>query len=644
MCGIAGFLHHITVPGPVIEAMTEALQHRGPDARGVWTDHTAGIALGHRRLSIVDLSPAGSQPMTSGSGRYVLSFNGEIYNFTELRPELVKSGYAFRGHSDTEVLLAAIETWGARAALDRISGMFAFALWDRSERTLTLARDRVGKKPLYYGWCNGAFLFGSELKALARHPAFDNTINRNALGELMRFGWIPEPLSIYACIRKLPPGCLLQITTHSTPGSAEPEYYWRANEACQSACARGFSGSYTDATNRLDAILRAAVGRRMVADVEIGALLSGGIDSTTVVALMQQQADRPVKTFSIGFAEPRFNEAQHAAAVAGHLGTDHHELYVTAEQCLDVVGQLPAIYDEPFADISQVPTLLVSRLAREQVKVVLSGDGGDELFAGYTHYFEALRQWQRMQNTPAPLRRLLRAFALQYEQSSWRLFGNSYSEHMPGWQRAGSKLEKRTRGWTQGTPQQFLVERNARYTQPENLVIDYTVSDLTINEEDSWLTGTSPLLQMQLLDYIGYLPGDILVKVDRASMAVGLELRAPILDTSVADFAWSLPADFLIDRHGGKRILKDVMHRYVARELTDRPKRGFGMPVEDWLRGPFHDWAIDLLDPVTLVQQGFFRPGSVATIWKQHMAGWRNHSNLIWSILMFQSWLSDGSR
>lgn len=643
MCGITGFIHHTPDSETVINTMTDALLHRGPDAGGVWRDDDTGIALGHRRLSIVDLSPAGSQPMTSASGRYVMVYNGEIYNFTELRPELMKSGYAFRGHSDTEVLLAAIETWGTRTALDRSSGMFAFALWDRSEHTLTLARDRVGKKPLYYGWCNGAFLFGSELKALARHPAFDTTINRSALGELMRLGWIPEPLSIYSSIRKLPPGCLLQIKPGSAAGAAEPEYYWRANEACRSASDNGFSGNYAAATNRLDALLHAAVGRRMVADVELGALLSGGIDSTSVVALMQQQSVRPVKTFSIGFAEPRFNEAEHAAAIARHLGTDHHELYVTPEQCLDVVGRLPAIYDEPFADISQVPTLLVSQLARKQVKVVLSGDGGDELFAGYTHYSEALRQWQRLQHTPAPLRRLLRTLALRYEQFSWRLFSNSSDRTMPGWQRLGSKLEKRTRGVIQETPQQFLIERNARYLQPENLVLGYAVTDITITEEDLWLSGTDPLQQMQHLDYIGYLPGDILVKVDRASMAVGLEVRAPILDTSVADFAWSLPVDFLVDRNGGKRILKDVMRRYVPRELTDRPKRGFSMPIEDWLRGPLHDWALDLLDPAGLVQQGFFNPESVETIWKQHMAGWRNHSNLLWAILMFQSWLSAGS-
>jgi len=643
MCGITGFIHHTPDSETVINTMTDALHHRGPDAGGVWRDDNAGIALGHRRLSIVDLSQAGSQPMTSASGRYVLVYNGEIYNFTELQPELMQSGYAFRGHSDTEVLLAAIETWGMRTALDRCSGMFAFALWDQSKHTLTLARDRVGKKPLYYGWCNGAFLFGSELKALARHPAFDTTINRSALGELMRLGWIPEPLSIYSSIRKLPPGCRLQIKAGTAAGSAEPEYYWRANEACRNAGESGFSGNYAAATKRLDALLHAAVGRRMVADVELGALLSGGIDSTSVVALMQQQAERPVKTFTIGFAEPRFNEAEHAAAIARHLGTDHQELYVTPEQCLDVVGRLPAIYDEPFADISQVPTLLVSQLARQQVKVVLSGDGGDELFAGYTHYTEALQQWQRLQHIPVPLRRLLRTVALGYGQFSWQLFSHSSNRTMPGWQRVGSKLEKRTRGWIRETPQQFLIERNAHCLQPENLVIGYAVPDISITEDDRWLTGTDPLQQMQHLDYIGYLPGDILVKVDRASMAVGLEVRAPILDTGIAEFAWSLPVDFLVDRNGGKRILRDVMHRYVPRELTDRPKRGFSMPIEDWLRGPLHDWALDLLDPAGLGQQGFLNPESVETIWKQHMAGWRNHSNLLWSILMFQSWLSAGA-
>ncbi len=640
MCGFTGFLHHTPDAESVISRMTDALYHRGPDAGGIWNDTDAGIALGNRRLSIVDLSPAGGQPMSSASDRYVISYNGEIYNFTALRPELEKSGHRFRGHSDTEVLLAAIEERGVHGALECISGMFAFALWDRSERKLTLARDRVGKKPLYYGWCNRAFLFGSELKAFNRHPAFDNSISRTALGELIRYGWIPEPLSIYSAVQKLPPGCLIQVRPDTAAWSAEPQHYWQANEVCMNASARGFDGCYADAVSRLDSLLQDAVDKRMVADVELGALLSGGVDSTTVVAMMQQHADRAVKTFTIGFTDPKFNEAPHAAAIAGHLGTDHHELYVTPEQSLDLVDRLSAVYDEPFADISQVPTLLVSQLASRNVKVVLSGDGGDELFAGYTHYFEGLRQWHHLQRTPVRLRSLARSLARQYERFSWHLFrGSAETGRMPGWKRLGSKLEKRTRGWHRTAPQRYLLDRNAHYTQPDELIIEYIPSDMVIHTESQWMTAADLLLQMQHLDYIGYLPGDILVKVDRASMSVGLEVRAPLLDTAVAEFAWSLPAGFLVDHAGGKRILRDVMHRYVPRELTDRPKRGFSPPLEDWLRGPLHDWALDLLDPASLSREGYFRPRAVETVWKQHMAGWRNHSNLIWSLLMFQSWL-----
>lgn len=406
------------------------------------------------------------------------------------------------------------------------------------------------------------------------------------------------------------------------------------------ASARGFDGCYADAVSRLDSLLQDAVDKRMVADVELGALLSGGVDSTTVVAMMQQHANRPVKTFTIGFTDPKFNEASHAAAIAGHLSTDHHELYVTPEQTLDLIDRLSAVYDEPFADVSQVPTLLVSQLASRNVKVVLSGDGGDELFAGYTHYFEGLRQWRYLQRTPVRLRSLARSLARQYERFSWHLFrGSAETGRMPGWKRLGSKLEKRTRGWHRTTPQRYLLDRNAHYTQPDELIIEYIPSDMVIHTESQWMTAADPLLQMQHLDYIGYLPGDILVKVDRASMSVGLEVRAPLLDTAVAEFAWSLPAGFLADHAGGKRILRDVMHRYVPRELTDRPKRGFSPPVEDWLRGPLHDWALDLLDPASLSREGYFRPRAVETVWKQHMAGWRNHSNLIWSLLMFRSWL-----
>jgi asparagine synthase (glutamine-hydrolysing) len=642
MCGIAGFLQHTRDQRAIIQSMTDALQHRGPDEGGVWLDESAGIALGHRRLSIIDLSPAGSQPMLSADGDAVLCFNGEIYNFGELRPDLEHAGYPFRGHSDSEVLLAALTTWGHVETLRRISGMFAFAFWDKRSRSLLLARDRVGKKPLYYGWCGNAFMFASELKSLRCHPEFDRSINRNALGEYIRHGWVPDPLSIYSCVRKLPPGCLLKLGPGSAARSATPQHYWHAGTACQAAAAKPFPGDYPAAIEQLDGMLQQAVATRMVADVELGALLSGGVDSTTVVAMMQQQADRPVKTFSIGFTEPRFNEAEHAAAIADRLGTDHHELYVTPEQCLDAVTRLPAVYDEPFADISQVPTLLVAELARQQVKVVLSGDGGDELFAGYSRYFEALARWRWQRRLPLPLRRRLRDLARRYAGTSWGWFGNNgeTDRRMPGWQRFGSKLEKRTRGLASTSPQQLLTDSQSQYPDVAGLVAGYQPPDTVFSCDGNWVQDVDPLLQMRQLDYIGYLPGDILVKVDRASMACGLEVRAPILDTAIAGFAWSLPTEFLVDSRGGKRILRDVMNRHVPSSLTQRPKRGFSPPLEDWLRGPLRHWVDQLLDPAVMHSQGYFNPAGVKTIWQQHLSGWRNHSNLLWSLLMFQSWLA----
>jgi len=640
MCGIAGFLQ----PGGDLEAdiaaMTVALTHRGPDAGGVWCDRQTGVALGHRRLSILDLTEAGSQPMQAASGRYVLSYNGEIYNFASLHDELAGLGHAFRGHSDTEVLLTAIDHWGLDATLGRIRGMFAFALWDRSERTLTLARDQVGKKPLYFGWSGGVFLFGSELKALCAHPRFDRSVSRNALGEYTRFGWVPEPLSIYADARKLQPGHRLAVRADMPAWSAEPQPYWDAGELCARAVRAPFRGSYREAVDRLDGLLRQSVADRMVADVDLGALLSGGIDSTTVVALMQQLSDRPVRTFSIGFENPKFNEADHAAAVAKHLGTEHHEQYVTPADCLAVIDRLPTVYDEPFADVSQVPTLLVAGLARRSVTVVLSGDGGDELFGGYTHYFEALAQWRRMRWLPAPVRAAMSDAVIGLSDASWQLLHNTPWEggKARGWKRGFAKLERRMRGWRATTPQQLLLERFARVRSPADLVAGYRPGGIDVDEPDYWLASGDALLKMRHLDFISFLSGDILVKVDRASMAVALEARCPILDTRVVEFAWSLPYDYLIDARGGKRVLRDLMSRYVPARLTERPKRGFGVPVDDWLRNELKDWALDLLNPSTLHREGLFDADAVQTVWKQHMAGWFNHANLLWALLMFQSW------
>ena len=647
MCGITGFLQSNANADAVVRAMADALYHRGPDAGGVWCDRAAGIALGHRRLSILDLSATGNQPMQSASGRYVLCYNGEIYNFKELQRELAPLAYPFKGHSDTEVLLAAIDLWGIDRTLSRISGMFAFAVWDRSERSLVLARDRVGKKPLYYGWSNGVFVFGSELKALRVHPEFEHRIDRDALAEYVRFGWVPEPLSIYSSVRKLSPGCCIRVNTNSKPWSAQAEFYWRASEVCEQARSSGFAGSFQEAVDRLDSLLCRAVEQRMVADVDLGALLSGGVDSTTVVALMQRLSDRPVKTYSIGFSEPRFNEAEYAAAIAAHLGTDHHELYVSAQQCLDVVPLLPVIYDEPFADISQVPTLLVSRLARQGVTVVLSGDGGDELFAGYNHYFTGLAQWNRMKNLPLPLRRVVRRVSTDAAAVNWRVVHRAISAQtgtLPPWKRYAAKLEKRLHGYDSETPQQVLLERFARYDRAAGLVNGSQGTQTDFGNQDNWLGTDDPLLKMRHLDFIGYLPGDILAKVDRASMSVGLEVRCPILDKSVVEFAWSLPNEFLIDAYGGKRVLRAVMAKYVPPRLTDRPKRGFGAPVEDWLRGPLREWAEQLLDPTRLAGQDLFKPEEVQKIWRQHLSGWRNHANLLWALLMFQAWYDSTKR
>jgi asparagine synthase (glutamine-hydrolysing) len=620
--------------------MADTLQHRGPDSGGIWCDETVGVALGHRRLSILDLSDAGHQPMQSQSGRFVLSYNGEIYNFPEIQKELVSAGIIFRGHSDTEVLLFAIEHWGLDKTLQRINGMFAFALWDQSERLLTLVRDRVGKKPLYYGWCGKAFLFGSELKALAVHPEFNSDISRDALGQYIKYGWVPEPLSIYSNIRKLASGCLLRLPLNSPAWSIKPEPYWQAKEVCEQACNEPFSGSHKEATDQLDQLLTTSVADRMIADVDLGALLSGGIDSTTVVALMQKHSDRPVKTFSIGFNEPKFNEAGFAAEIAGYLGTEHHELYVTPQQCLDVVSEMPIIYDEPFADISQVPTLLVSRMAREGVTVVLTGDGGDELFGGYTHYFEALKQWRRIQSYPKKLRSVMSEAINTFAEFNWSILENHSvnSGKIVSWKRMGAKIQKRMRGLNADSPQALLLDRFARYATPGGLVLGAADIKVDLSSPQNWVYQGSPLLQMRQLDFIGYLSGDILVKVDRASMSTGLEVRCPMLDTRVVEFAWSLPDDYLIDKRGGKRVLRDVMNKYVPHKLTDRPKRGFGAPVEDWLRGPLKSWAEELLSEQKLKEQGLFNIDEVKTLWKQHMTGWRNHTNLLWALLMFQSW------
>ncbi|TDJ39827.1 MAG: asparagine synthase (glutamine-hydrolyzing) [Gammaproteobacteria bacterium] len=646
MCGIAGFIYRQRRPDTgelteIVNRMAARLHHRGPDAGGTWTDAETGVGLGHRRLSIIDLSVAGAQPMQSASGRYVIVYNGEIYSTTAVREELGAAGYPFAGHSDTEILLAAIDRWGLTKALDSVHGMFAFAVWDREKRQLSLARDRVGKKPLYYGWCGDTFLFCSELKALRVHPEFDHAIDRDALAHYVRYGWISEPLSIYRNIRKLQPGACVTIAAGATPWSASEQQYWAANRVIEDARSDPFTGSFEHACNQLDEVLTAAVTERMVADVDLGALLSGGIDSSTVVGMMQRHSERPVKTFTIGFREKKYNEATHAAAIAEYLGTEHEELYVTPQDCLDVVEKLPAIYDEPFADVSEIPTYLVAHMARQHVTVVLSGDGGDETFGGYKHYAEGLARWERLSKLPRGLRSVAAHAATALSDASWKLLkpGNlDAAGRLPGWRRAPGKLPRKTRYWGARSSQELLANHFTRTNRAESLVVDGQCGASNMNDPASWARGIDPLSAMLQFDFSGYLVGDILVKVDRATMAVSLEARCPILDTRVTEFAWTLPNEFLMDRKGGKRILRQVLQRYVPIEYTDRPKRGFGVPIDDWLRGPLRDWAEDLISHNRVKDIGYFHADAVRTLWEQHLCGWCNHANVLWAILMFQAW------
>jgi len=644
MCGITGLIQYRGGSREELahrcRSMADTIAHRGPDASGVWVDASFPIALGHRRLSIIDLSEAGAQPMQSDSGRYVLSFNGEVYNFPRLRREHGIADYPFRGHSDTEVILAAVEHLGAEAAIGRLEGMFALALWDTQERCLWLARDRVGKKPLYYGWCGNSFLFGSELKALRRHPDFERELDRDALGQFLQYGWVAQPYSIYRKVRKLPPGSLLRIASDCQPWAAQPTAYWSAKAIAERGEQHRFEGSYDAAIAQLDRVLHEAVGDRLVADVELGALLSGGIDSSMVVALMQKLSDRPVKTFSIGFWEENYNEAGFAAAVARHLGTDHYEMYVTPGQALDVVEQLPHIYDEPFADSSQIPTYLVCKLARQQLKVVLTGDGGDEQMAGYRRYRNSLAHWRAVQRLPRSARSVMRPLASALGNGSWA-YARKYAardQDVPRWTRKLGKVSQRSCNWEANSPQQILANKFNKCLAIDQFVPRATIASTPLTDPALWADVQDPLLSMLHYDYIGYLPDDILVKVDRASMAVSLEARAPLLDHRVLELAWSLPREYLFDGNTGKRVLRDLLKRYVPRDLIDRPKRGFNVPIKEWLVGPLRDWAEALLAEDTLRAQGVFDVRSVRDAWHQHLYGWANHSELMWSVLMFQAW------
>ncbi len=649
MCGLAGFVECgglSTNAGERLRAMTCALSHRGPDDAGYWCDDAAGIALGHRRLSILDLSPAGHQPMRSACGRFTIVFNGEIYNHGEIKSEIEEANLSssWRGHSDTEILLAAFACWGIQKTLARCVGMFAFALWDAQERSLTLARDRMGEKPLYYGWKEKAFLFASELGAFQALPDWRGEIDRGALALLMRHNTVPAPHSIYKGIKKLLPGHFLVLNE----GQEVPETfcYWDLTQVAAQGFADPFTGSDQEAANELDKLLRQSLAGQMVADVPLGCFLSGGVDSSTIVAVMQSMSDCPVRTFSIGFEQEGYNEAVYASKVAQHLGTQHTEMIVSAQQARDVVPLLPTIYSEPFSDSSQIPTFLVSKLAREHVTVSLSGDGGDELFSGYTRYALAGGLWKKLSALPRGLRGAAARAICALSPKRWDQVLDLPSSLLSVRYRhknAGDKLHKLASILSLPDEEALYRSLTSHWKTPSDLVLAALV--LGGQESPTLLTGLCDLPEapdfvqkMMLMDQLTYLPDDILTKVDRASMAVGLESRVPLLDHRLVSFAWSLPLDLLRHEGQSKGPLRQILYRHVPRELIERPKVGFGVPLDSWLRGPLRDWAEALLEPKLLKEEGFFDAETIGATWQEHLSGCSNQAYLLWDVLTFQAW------
>ena len=650
MCGIAGILSSRANLGSV-QQMAEAIAHRGPDDQGTWLDEEAGVAFGHRRLAIVDLSPQGHQPMHSADGRFVICYNGEIYNHAALRRELEDAGHqpdgGWRGHSDTETLLQAIAARGLEKALASCAGMFAFALWDRKERRLHLVRDRFGEKPLYYGWAGGSFAFASELKAIRALPDFEGEIDRRALGLFAARTHVPAPFSIYRRIFKLEPGCILSITSEAaassrdeapTEGRAEGGVtltrYWSYPEVVRNGLEQPIAAE-PDALAQLESVLLQAVSGQAMADVPVGAFLSGGIDSSTIVALYQSVSATPVRTFTIGFEHAAFNEADHARAVAAHLGTVHHEQTVTAKDARDVIPLLPAIYDEPFADSSQIPTFLVSRFARSKVTVALTGDGGDELFGGYNRHVETPALWSRLRRVPAPLRAAAGRMLGQVPPHYWARLAALRGEVQP---HVGARLQKAIQTAADAHSlddiyRSFLDEWRFHGTPvPGSENPDFGLQ----------LDGAGAVpdaIRMMSCDALTYLPDDVLCKVDRASMAVSLETRVPFLDHRVAELAARIPLAMKIADGGGKRIVRKLLARHLPAQLFERPKAGFAVPVGEWMRGPLRDWAEELLDPRRMREDGYFDIALVRRRWEAHRSGREESTAALWAVLMFQAWL-----
>lgn len=644
MCGIAGLLHPPATPQDELEALAHAMARpmlaRGPDAGDAWADAGTGVALAHRRLAIVDLSPTGAQPMHGADGRRTLTFNGEIYNFHALRTELRELGHGFRGGSDTEVMLAAFASWGVMGALQRFVGAFALALWDDGERTLTLARDRMGEKPLYYSFHDGLLLFGSELKALRAHPRYRPGVDQDALAMLLRYGYVPAPHSIDAGTHKLLPGTFLTVHAGEAPGTPVP--YWELGAAIARGQQTPFTGSEAEAADELERLLRQSLALQMVADVPVGAFLSGGVDSSAVVALMQAQSARPVRTFTIGFSDAAYDEAPHAREIARHLGTEHTEQVLTPAEVLAAIPRMPTVYDEPFADSSMIPTYLVAALARRHVTVSLSGDAGDELFAGYNRYVWGAGIWRRLGSWPRPLRQGMAGLLTSLPVAGWDgLYARGAALLPPRLRQRtpGEKLHKLAGVLPASSEADFYRSLVSRWQAPTRAVPGSQEHPRGWPPELGQLPDA--VGRMMAMDLLTYLPDDILAKVDRASMGVSLEARVPLLDHRVIEFAWSLPRSYQVRDGVGKRVLREVLYRHVPRTLIERPKMGFALPLGDWLRGPLRSWAEDLLASDRLAAEGHLSPLPVRQLWEAHLSGRESHAEALWSVLMFQAWRAE---
>jgi asparagine synthase (glutamine-hydrolysing) len=648
MCGIAGLLdpagsRDAQTLSALATSMAAALAHRGPDDRGVWVDPQAGVALGSRRLAVLDLTAEGHQPMVSGGGRYVVAYNGEIYNVATLRDRLVGVGCSFRGRSDTEVLLAAVEQWGVEPALEECNGMFAFALWDRAARQLHLVRDRLGEKPLYFGWVGDAVVFGSELKALRRYPGFRPAVDRRTLVRYLGVGYVPAPYSMYEGVYQVAPGTIQSIGSEAHQRRVfTPKRYWSAFNVAAAGAARPCRADPAEIADQLEDLLGDAVAIRLQADVPVGAFLSGGIDSSTVVALMRSRSSGTVRSFTIAFEDLAYDESAYAAAVARHLGTDHTELRLTAADARDAIARLPQLYDDPFADSSQIPTYLVSRLAREHVTVALSGDGGDELFGGYNRHAWGGPVWRAISGVPAPLRRGAGALLGVPAPSTWDTVFARGGGVLPSRFRVrnpGVKIQKLASALPAASPADLYRILTSAWPNPWDLVRGLT--DAGGGNEAPGVVPpevTDLASQMMYLDLVGYLPDDILVKLDRASMGVSLESRVPMLDHRVVELAWRIPAALKVRDGTGKWILRQVLRRHVPDALVDRPKTGFGLPIGAWLRGPLKGWAEDLLAPDRMEADGYLEPSIVRQSWLEHLSGRRDLEARLWPVLMFQAW------